>query len=273
MQNHSNETSGTVSVNDKCEFAGFWVRLAAYAIDTAVITVGLLAVRLVFIGINSLIAGSVLEGGILFHYTLKDIVLYLLQVLYFILFTYHTGTTPGKKALNLKVIQSDGTDKLSLITVIYRETIGRFLCGFILFIGYFLVGIDKEKRGLHDILCDTRVIYAKKVKVYPEYQKDYMRQVANSKNENVEEPVSDGNVVSKEEYIPRMIERDSVERESIINETQVQEQTYNYTRMEVKTQTYDRTVQDDIAEQWKQILNPEKETKPRNEEQNIEGNP
>ena len=100
-----------------------------------------------------------------------------------------------------------------------------------------------------------------------------MRQVANRKNENVEEPVSDGNVVSKEEYIPRMIERDSVERESIINETQVQEQTYNYTRMEVKTQTYDRTVQDDIAEQWKQILNPEKETKPRNEEQNIEGNP
>ncbi len=28
-----------------------------------------------------------------------------------------------------------------------------------------MAGIDGEKRGLHDILCDTRVIYAKKIKV------------------------------------------------------------------------------------------------------------
>lgn len=161
MQNHSNETVGY-------EYAGFWVRLAAYAIDMAIVTIGLLVVRLVFIGINSLIAGSFLEGGILFQYTLKDIVLYLFQVIYFILFTYHTGTTLGKRVLNLHVVQ-ENDEKLNLLTVIYRETIGRFLCGFILCIGYLLIGIDKEKRGLHDILCDTRVIYAKKIKVYSIY--------------------------------------------------------------------------------------------------------
>ena len=36
-----------------------------------------------------------------------------------------------------------------------------------------MAGVDKEKRGLHDFLCDTRVIYAKKIKVipvYPRYQ-------------------------------------------------------------------------------------------------------
>lgn len=29
-----------------------------------------------------------------------------------------------------------------------------------------MIGIDKEKRGIHDILCDTRVIYGKKIKVF-----------------------------------------------------------------------------------------------------------
>ena len=237
MQNHSNETLGTVSANDKCEFAGFWVRLAAYVIDMAVVTAGLLVVRLIFIGINSLIAGSFLEGGILFHYTLKDIVLYLLQVLYFILFTYHTGTTLGKKALNLRVVRADD-EALNLLTVIYRETIGRFLCGFILCVGYLLIGVDKEKRGLHDILCDTRVIYAKKVKVYPVYQG---RSVSHKSDIDVEEiPVN-----PKEDeinYVPHMVD-DSSTVEKCTN------------------------IQEDIQAQWNRILNPQKE------EQNIEGNP
>ena len=49
----------------------------------------------------------------------------------------------------------------------YRETIGKFLSGVIMNIGYIIAGIDSEKRALHDILCDTRVIYAKRVKVIP----------------------------------------------------------------------------------------------------------
>ena len=54
-----------------------------------------------------------------------------------------------------------------LFDVVYRETIGKFLSGVIMNIGYIIAGIDSEKRALHDILCDTRVIYAKRVKVIP----------------------------------------------------------------------------------------------------------
>lgn len=106
-----------------------------------------------------------LSENILFHYTLKDILLYVLQVLYFVLCTYYTGTTLGKRALNIRVVSADGEDKLSLLNVIYRETIGRFLCGMTVGIGYIMAGIDQEKRGLHDMLCDTRVVYLKKIKV------------------------------------------------------------------------------------------------------------
>lgn len=147
-------------------YAGFWVRLWAYIIDSVIVFFGLLVVRLVTSGFMSLTEGTFLDGNVLFSYTLKDIVLYIFQVMYFILFTYCTGTTPGKKLLNLRVIQAEG-EELTFFDVLYRETIGRFLCGLSIGIGYIIVGIDREKRGIHDMLCDTRVIYAKKIKIYP----------------------------------------------------------------------------------------------------------
>ncbi len=155
--------------SEKAEYAGFWVRLAAYVIDSMVVFAGLLIVRLVFLSVSVVIEGTIIGGNVLFDYTLKDIVLYGFQVLYFILCTYYAGTTVGKRALNLRVVGAR-EEKLTLFNVIYRETIGRFLSGVILGLGYLLVGIDKEKRGVHDILCDTRVIYGKRVKVYPVYQ-------------------------------------------------------------------------------------------------------
>lgn len=154
------------------EYAGFWVRLAAYVIDSIIVFFGLLFVRLFLSGIMSVLSDTWIGGNILFHYTLKDILLYGFQVLYFILCTYLTGTTLGKRAMNLRVVSADG-QKLTILNVVYRETIGRFLCSLSVGIGYIITGVDREKRGLHDILCDTRVIYAKRVKiipVYPRYQ-------------------------------------------------------------------------------------------------------
>lgn len=137
-------------------------------IDSVIVFFGLLLVRLFLSGIMAVIEGNMLGGNILFSYTLKDIILYVLQVVYFILFTYCTGTTPGKRLMNLRVISAER--KLSFVDVLYRETIGRFLCSFSVGIGYIVAGLDREKRGIHDMLCDTRVIYAKRVKVYPVFQ-------------------------------------------------------------------------------------------------------
>ena len=151
-------------------YAGFWVRLAAYVIDSAIVAIGLLVVRLAWIGVGALISGTILDGNVLFHYSLKDIVLYIFKVMYFVLLTWCTGTTIGKRLMNLRVVPADRNEKLSFVDVLYRETVGRFLCGISIWIGYIIVGIDKEKRGFHDMLCDTRVVYEKKVKMYPEYQ-------------------------------------------------------------------------------------------------------
>ena len=151
-------------------YAGFWVRLAAYVIDSIIVAVVLLVVRLIWIGVGAIISGTILDGNVLFQYSLKDIVLYIFKVMYFVLLTWCTGTTIGKRLMNLKVVSADRNEKLSFVNVLYRETVGRFLCGISIWIGYIIVGIDKEKRGFHDMLCDTRVVYEKKVKMYPEYQ-------------------------------------------------------------------------------------------------------
>ena len=66
----------------------------------------------------------------LFHYTLKDIILYVFHVLYFILCTYLTGTTLGKRAMNLRVVSADWGQRLSLLDVVYRETVGSFFAAF-----------------------------------------------------------------------------------------------------------------------------------------------
>lgn len=156
--------------NSYSNYAGFWVRAAAYLIDSAVVFAGLLVVRLILLAVLPMLQGTILDGNILFHYTFKDILLYVCQVLYFILCTYHTGTTLGKKAMNLRVVSAEEGGKLSLLDVVYRETVGRFLCSLPIGIGYLIAGLDQEKRGIHDMLCDTRVVYMKKVTVYPVYK-------------------------------------------------------------------------------------------------------
>lgn len=150
------------------EFAGFWVRFAAYLIDYVIVFAGLLIVR-IFIALV-FAKTNFWDSAILFQFSLKDIMLYLLSVLYFILLTYYTGTTVGKRVMNLRVISACENEQPTLLDIIYRETVGKFLSGLFLSVGYILAGLDKEKRALHDILCDTRVIYAKKVKVYPVFQ-------------------------------------------------------------------------------------------------------
>ena len=167
-------------------YAGFWVRLAAYVIDSVIVAIGLLFVRLAWIGIGALISGTILDENVLFHYSLKDIVLYIFKIMYFALLTWCTGTTIGKRLMNLRVVPADRNEKLSFVDVLYRETVGRFLCGISIWIGYIIVGIDKEKRGFHDMLCDTRVVYEKKVKMYPEYLSAAGPQMSVQKNVQVQ---------------------------------------------------------------------------------------
>ena len=152
------------------EYASFWVRLAAYIVDSLLVSAGLLIVKAIFLCVTVMVGNEVVEKGILFHYNIKDIVYYLLEVTYFVVCTHLTGKTLGKKLFKLEVVSAEG-GKPRLFDIIYRETIGRFLSSLIVGIGYILIAIDKENRGLHDMLTDTRVVIAKaKTEREPEHE-------------------------------------------------------------------------------------------------------
>lgn len=94
-----------------------------------------------------------------FDFSTWDIIIYLLSSFYFILLTYFKGATVGKFLLRIRVISDNNENgKLTLINAIYRETIGRYLSS-LFFIGYLFIGATNDKRSLHDILCDTHVIF------------------------------------------------------------------------------------------------------------------
>jgi uncharacterized RDD family membrane protein YckC len=77
-------------------------------------------------------------------------------VLYSWFFLKHYAATPGKMALGLKVVRSDGS-ALSTGRIIGRY-FAEMLSTMILCIGYLMAGFDEERRTLHDRICDTRVI-------------------------------------------------------------------------------------------------------------------
>jgi uncharacterized RDD family membrane protein YckC len=71
-------------------------------------------------------------------------------------FVYKLGATPGKMALGLKVVRPGG-GPVSLGRAVGRY-FAKMLSYIILCIGYIIIGFDSEKRGVHDMICDTRVI-------------------------------------------------------------------------------------------------------------------
>lgn len=138
--------------------AGFGARAAAYIIDRAVLLIPLGMIRLPFLIAQLMGVNDLTRGNFLFRYSVLDVVCWILTAAYFVILTYLTGGTLGKKIMRLQVEKADGAP-LRFVDVLYRETVGRFLSG-ILCIGYLMALVDKSKRAFHDYLCETRVVYA-----------------------------------------------------------------------------------------------------------------
>jgi uncharacterized RDD family membrane protein YckC len=109
----------------------------------------------VIMGATQNIAGgpTAVSGGISI---LLGLILYILPPIYEIFMIGKYGATWGKMAMKIKVVRPDG-GRLS-----YGRSTGRYfakiLSALILYIGFLMAIWDKEKRALHDQICQTRVI-------------------------------------------------------------------------------------------------------------------
>ena len=164
--------------SDNRIYAGFFVRLAAYLTDIIIVWCAMLVIKVPVWVTTVTSPNNFFVRDFIFQYSIKDILFYLMQAAYFILLTYFTGSTLGKKLFQIRVVSAEER-KLTFFEVAFRETIGRFLSALILSIGYIMIAVDKKKRGLHDILSDTNVVYYHEKKVYTHADIHYKNMVEN----------------------------------------------------------------------------------------------
>ena len=138
--------------------AGFGPRAAAYLIDRLLLLIGLACLKTLFYTAALMGASQLITKDFLFRFSALDVICWLASAAYFVLLTFFTGGTLGKKLMRLCVQREDGSP-LRFIDTLYRETAGRFLSG-ILYLGYLMVLADRRHRAFHDWLCDTSIVYS-----------------------------------------------------------------------------------------------------------------
>jgi len=136
-------------------YAGFWIRFCAYVIDAIILGAVRYAITIP-LGLEYFFRP--IRPGFQFAYLGTAAVIgYALNLAYVVYFwTQQGGATPGKMAFGLKVVRPDG-GPISVGQAVGRY-FGYILDGITIGIGFMMAGWDDEKRGLHDRICDTRVI-------------------------------------------------------------------------------------------------------------------
>ena len=129
---------------------GFWIRGAALVVDVAVLMAAVAAIFLMF-GAHTEEFQEETSGPVL---ALLVSVAFLL--LYSPVLIGLWGTTLGKRAFNLYVLESDGTG-CGFGRALLRQFASIASLGLV-GIGYLMIACRADKRGLHDFIADTAVV-------------------------------------------------------------------------------------------------------------------
>lgn len=135
---------------------GFWIRVVAYIIDSIPMVVMASAICAViglptFFDIMSMEPGVVLPG----LYKAAGVSL-LISTIYFVLLeTSSLQASIGKKILGLKVNTMKGK-RIGILNALLR-TIPKLLLIAIFPLALIVVGMNSDKRGIHDFMAGTRV--------------------------------------------------------------------------------------------------------------------
>lgn len=139
----------------QANYAGAGRRLVAALLDSVILFAINISIAMLLVGSFSLMPTEGAEnaaGGILIL-----ISYIILPVGYWVVLQSQMGQTLGKKALGIKVVDSEGKTP-SVVTFFLREIVGKIVSAIILLIGYLMILWDSKKQGLHDKIAGTYVI-------------------------------------------------------------------------------------------------------------------
>jgi uncharacterized RDD family membrane protein YckC len=143
-------------------YAGFWIRLAAYLLDYTILTVVSVAALLIAGGAAFLITRS--TDATIESLQTHEVVLFLgttlLGFFYYVYFVRGPWqATPGKRICGIHITRGNGRAITAWRAL--GRTFAYILSAIPLGIGFLMIGWTDQKKGLHDIVCDTRVVYGK----------------------------------------------------------------------------------------------------------------
>jgi uncharacterized RDD family membrane protein YckC len=155
------------------KYAGFWVRFLASLLDTLFLAVPIgLVIYFLSDGnwfdfsqyqktIQAAMAGNAqyalnnspqmsMKWELLFEFAVLIVTI--------VFWRKWRGATPGKKYLNIKIVDAKTLQDIDNKQAVTRS-IGYIASVLIFLIGFLMIGFRKDKRGLHDLLADTVVVY------------------------------------------------------------------------------------------------------------------
>ena len=135
--------------------AGFWIRLVAFLVDAFLLLVVFFAALPLVTGQNFIEFVEAYEDSTEII-SRADLLNLGLNILYFTAAVALWATTIGKRLFKMYVVRSDGSrvGPGRALLRYFASQLSLLLVG----IGYIMIGVRSDKRGLHDLICDTVVI-------------------------------------------------------------------------------------------------------------------
>ncbi|GMV94788.1 MAG: hypothetical protein AMXMBFR82_45660 [Candidatus Hydrogenedentota bacterium] len=143
-------------VGGAMEYAGFWIRVGAAIIDGIILFVPNMIISILIQLLVTSMDSDTVNPVVGLLIALLYLLSFAIPMAYETYFIGKMGQTPGKMVCGIKVVRSDG-DSLTYLRAFGRHW-AKYLSYLICYIGVIIVAFDDEKRGLHDHICDTRVI-------------------------------------------------------------------------------------------------------------------
>ena len=133
------------------EFASPGARLVGYIIDVIIVSVAVIAIA---------IAGAILAVVIPVLGVLAILLgVIIVPLAYFPYFWSRTGQTPGMGMMHIKVVRDVDGGPVTTGAAILR-LIGYWVSGFVFYLGYIWIFVDKRRRGWMDLIAGTVVVTA-----------------------------------------------------------------------------------------------------------------
>lgn len=121
------------------EYAGFWIRFGAGVIDLLIL---------------GLVVGAIIcVCPVLIVWVPSGLII---SFIYWLGFWSWRGQTPGKMAVGIKIIRTDGSQVAWQHALIRCS--GYIVLAITLLIGFIWVAFDARKQGFHDKIADTYVV-------------------------------------------------------------------------------------------------------------------